>query len=70
MNSLFKLNTHWRVIGTAFQFEIINNWSKGVGDKYTVVAYDLKYTTRKAIQYVEAEKMQELINQNKIEQIT
>ena len=66
---LLRKNTHWIVIGTRFQFEIINLWGKGFKNNYEVTAYELKYTHRVEIQVKTAAELQELLKNEVIKRI-
>jgi len=63
------VNTKWNVTGTAFRFQIVDIWSTGSGDNYRRTMYELKYEHTTKIQYLEANRLHELITDSKIELI-
>lgn len=63
------VNTRWNVTGTKFTFVIKDFWCQGTGSHYKRTIYELKYDHRHKLQYLEADRLHELITENKIELI-
>lgn len=61
-----KLNSEWQVVGTQYEFKLIDIWGTGTANKYRRTLYELQYKHKSKPQLVTVKKFDQLIETGKI----